>query len=134
MSKNLEINDQFITSAVITGPIVDGILFGPCVNKEYSNCKIKNYDTNDIRFDVEFDIEERKEAYSDEELYDIYRNSKIQNEEDEYYDRTASEEIQKEMMSYWDEMYEEEQEYLRFLQEEEDREIRLEHFIGVKNR
>lgn len=131
MSEQQHFSDLFTTSAVITGPIIDDIMFGPCVNEEYSNYSMKNYERDDLQFDNDFDIEERKEPYSDEELYNIYRNSKIQAEEDEYYD--CSRQIYLERESYWQQMYLEELEYQTFLEEEEAKEIKLMKFIKHNN-
>lgn len=128
MSEQQYFSDLFITSAVITGPIVDNILFGPCVNNEYSNLYMKSYDKKDIQFDNDFDIEERKEEYSDEELSCIYNNSKIQAEEDIYYD--CSRQIYLERESYWQQMYLEELEYNKFLEEEEEKEIKIDYAIS----
>lgn len=128
MSEQQHFSDLFITSAVITGPIVDNVLFGPCVNKEYSNLYMKNYDKEDIQFDNDINIEERKEEYSDEELNYIYNNSKIQAEEDAYYD--CGRQIYLEREAYWQKMYLEELEYKKFLEEEEEKEARLDYLIS----
>lgn len=134
MSEQQKFNDLFITSAVITGPIVDGVNFGPCVNIEYSNCVMKNSEIEDIRFDNQFDIEERKEPYCDEELNEIYFNQKALYEEDLYYERTYSQQMEKERQLYWEQLYQNEEEYIEFMKQEEDREIELECFIGKLNR
>lgn len=131
MSEQQHFSDLFITSAIITGPIIDDILFGPCVNEEYCNHYMKKYDKEDIQFDNDFDIEERKEEYSDQELSDIYNNSKIQAEEDEYYD--CSRQIQLERESYWQQMYLEDLEYNKFLEEEEEKEIKIDYAISKIN-
>jgi hypothetical protein len=115
---------------VITGPIVQNIAFGACVNEEFLNYSIKEYNKDIIQFDNDFNIEERKEPYSDEELNDIYFNSRAQAEEDDYYERTSNDQMQKEMEQYWEQMYLEELEYKKFLEQEEKQEIRLEYFMS----
>ena len=133
MSEQQHFSDLFITSAVISGPIIDEVDIGPCVNMEYSNCVMKR-DVEDIRFNADSNIEERKEPYSDDELDLIYRNSIVYIEEDEYYERTSRIQMQKEMELYWERCYEEELEYENFLKEEEDRNVKLESYIGRANR
>jgi hypothetical protein len=127
MSEQQQFSDLFITSAIITGPIVQNMLFGPCVNEEFSNISLKK---DMLQFDNDSNIEERKEPYSDEELNDIYNNSRVQEEEYNYYERTSNIQMQKEIEQFWENMYLEDLEYQRFLEEEEKKERRLEYYMS----
>ena len=142
MSELNNFNNQYITSACISGPIIDGIKIGPCVNDEYNNNILKEYKLENMRFDVAYDIEERKEEYSDYELDSIYNNPSIREAEDQYYEN----DLRNSLNSYWkslaedeeqlyfDMMAKEEEERMKFLQEEEEEAIRYERFIGIVSR
>lgn len=139
MSDTNNFNNLFTTSANVTGPIIDGIKIGPCVNDEFNNIILKECKLNNMRFDVAFDIEERKEEYSDYELNSIYNNPIVREAEDQYYEN----ELRNSLNSYWKtlseaedqayyEMMKREQEEIeKELREEEEEAIRYERFIGI---
>lgn len=127
MSEEQHLSDLFTTSAIISGPTVEGIKFGACVNEEYKTPSLNFNVLNNIRFDMNSNVEERMEPYSDEELDYLYRNSIIQLEEDEYYERISSAEMNKQREAYWEEMCREEEEYRRFMEEEEQREADIDY-------
>ena len=112
------------------------------MNDEYNNNILKEYKLENMRFDVAYDIEERKEEYSDYELDSIYNNPSIREAEDQHYEN----DLRNSLNSYWkslaedeeqlyfDMMAKEEEERMKFLQEEEEEAIRYERFIGIVSR
>lgn len=129
---------MFITSACVSGPIIEGIQVGAAVNSEYSGNLMKIYELDNMRFDLTFDIEERKEEYSNEELNGIYNNKNIQEQENLYYEKEMRNNlnsywkstIDDEEQGYWDLMAREQEEREKELREEEEEAIRYEHFLG----
>lgn len=142
MSDLNNFNNQFITSACISGPIIDGIEIGPCVNDEYNNNILKEYKLDNMKFDVAFDIEERKEEYSDYELDSIYNNPSIHEAQDQYYENDLRNSLnsywkslsEPEDLAYYEMMAKEEEEREKELREEEEEAIRYERFIGLVSR
>lgn len=137
MSELNNFNNQYITSACISGPIIDGIKIDSCVNDEYNNNIMKEYKLENMRFDVAYDIEERKEEYSDYELDSIYNNPSIREAEEQYYenDLRISNLLAEAEYHNWCEMMEREQEEReKELREEEEEAIRYEKFIGIVSR
>lgn len=133
----------YITSECVSGPVVEGINCGPCVNQEYFNFDDiydYNYEQRDrMRFDVEYDIEETKHEYTDEELKTIYDknysqlsnyDSDNENDKNSVW-RNLNFEMEKE---YWL-MREKDMEEQKIFEEEENRyQMELERCIGIKNR
>lgn len=121
---------MYITSACISGPIVEGINYGPCVNEEYINNDI-NEQIEKIRYDIECDIEETKHEYSNEELNAIYKNnySQIFNRDTENQDiwRNLDFEMEKEYLLMMEKDMREQE---LFEKEEEDYYVALERCIG----
>ena len=136
-------SNLFITSACISGPIIEGIEIGACVNDEFNNNQMKEHKLDKMRFDIAYDIEERKDDYSDEELNSIYCNPELIEAEDRFYDNIFRER----MHSYWSSLMEQEdyEDYCRqmereeeereaFLREEEEEAINYERFVGIVSR
>jgi hypothetical protein len=64
-----EFSSIYITSACISGPIIDGIFIGPCVNEEYDNGSLKVFTGND-------DFDELDDDEFDDEIdYHYYDNT-----------------------------------------------------------
>lgn len=142
MSDLNNFSNQYITSACISGPIIDGIKIGPCVNEEYNNNILKEYKLDNMRFDVAYDIEERKEEYSDNELDSIYNNACMCEIGNQYFENNMRNSlnsfwnsfIDAEDLAYYEMMAKEEEEREKELREEEEEAIRYERFIGIVQR
>lgn len=126
----------YITSACISGPIVEGINYGPCVNEEYNNNDY-NEQIDKIRYDIECDIEETKNEYTDEELSKIYKKNYSQlfnhdiDIDNDYIYRNLDFEMEKEYLLMMEkDMHQQE----LFEKEEEECQDALERCIGIGNR
>lgn len=67
MNHFLDISNLYITSACVTGPVIDGICIGPCVNEEYDNGSLKVCTGDDFDDDEDFEIDDFETYVLDED-------------------------------------------------------------------